>query len=794
MRIAFVSTYPPRRCGIATFTSDLIHAIREADPSTRARIAAIDERNSVRAYGSEVRWRIRQGSPMPYRAAARAINRSNADVVCVQHEFGLYGLWKGGGWVGDHWIEGTYEDHLTPFLDELEKPALVTLHTVLPEPSPAVREAVRSIADSAHGLTVMAETAVDILRDVYGIAERPIVIPHGMPHIEPIGRRRLKAKLGLDHRQIVSTFGLVGPGKGLEYVIEAMPAVVARHPDALYLIAGQTHPELLKQRGEEYRNRLTALVEELGLTDNVVFVNQYLEQKDIIDYLLATDVYVTPYLDPNQITSGTLSYALGAGKAVVSTPYLHAKEALADERGLLVDFQAADQIADAVNTVLDDPKLKARLEKNAYRYANEATWPKTGARFLDVMRELVAEHPPVQKERRREKPLTVAHRLRSNPLIQPVDVEPQPGFEVISTINPGVATVGDETVLLVRVTERPKPEPGVDARMVDLSGSDPRLVPLPGGLRPEQLIGMAFFDHQQEPPKIVIGYVPRDLPGLDLSDPRTIRYRNTAGGFTQGQMEFTDYLSHISHLRVARSSDGNHFTIDPEPTIVSATPLEEYGVEDPRITRFGDVFHITYVAVSRLGITTARLTTTDFRSFERHGTMLEPDQKDVVLFPEQVGGRYLALTRPMPGSFGRVLGIWLSESDDLVHWGNPRPIAQPRSGTWDEMRIGASLVPIRVDGGWLEIYHGADRDNRYGVGALLLDAGDPTKVLGRTDRPLLAPEAEYELDGFLHDVVFPSGHVDLGDGDIRVYYGAADTSVCAADMAIDDVLSALDPV
>ena len=794
MRIAFVSTYPPRRCGIATFTSDLIHAIREADPSTRARIAAIDERNSVRAYGSEVRWRIRQGSPMPYRAAARAINRSNADVVCVQHEFGLYGLWKGGGWVGDHWIEGTYEDHLTPFLDELEKPALVTLHTVLPEPSPAVREAVRSIADSAHGLTVMAETAVDILRDVYGIAERPIVIPHGMPHIEPIGRRRLKAKLGLDHRQIVSTFGLVGPGKGLEYVIEAMPAVVARHPDALYLIAGQTHPELLKQRGEEYRNRLTALVEELGLTDNVVFVNQYLEQKDIIDYLLATDVYVTPYLDPNQITSGTLSYALGAGKAVVSTPYLHAKEALADERGLLVDFQAADQIADAVNTVLDDPKLKARLEKNAYRYANEATWPKTGARFLDVMRELVAEHPPVQKERRREKPLTVAHRLRSNPLIQPVDVEPQPGFEVISTINPGVAIVGDETVLLVRVTERPKPEPGVDARMVDLSGSDPRLVPLPGGLRPEQLIGMAFFDHQQEPPKIVIGYVPRDLPGLDLSDPRTIRYRNTAGGFTQGQMEFTDYLSHISHLRVARSSDGNHFAIDPEPTIVSATPLEEYGVEDPRITWFGDVFHITYVAVSRLGITTARLTTTDFRSFERHGTMLEPDQKDVVLFPEQVGGRYLALTRPMPGSFGRVLGIWLSESDDLVHWGNPRPIAQPRSGTWDEMRIGASLVPIRVDGGWLEIYHGADRDNRYGVGALLLDAGDPTKVLARTDRPLLAPEAEYELDGFLHDVVFPSGHVDLGDGDIRVYYGAADTSVCAADMAIDDVLSALDPV
>jgi predicted GH43/DUF377 family glycosyl hydrolase/glycosyltransferase involved in cell wall biosynthesis len=796
MRIAFVSTYPPRRCGIATFTSDLIHAIKEADPTTRARIAAIDERNSVRAYGSEVRWRIRQGSPLPYRAAAREIDRSNADVVCVQHEFGLYGLWKGGGWVGDHWIEGTYEDHLAPFLDELEKPALVTLHTVLPEPSPAIREAVRAIAETAHGLTVMAETAVDILRDVYGIAERPTVIPHGMPHIEPRGRRRLKAKLGLDHRLIVSTFGLVGPGKGLEYVIEAMPAVVARHPDALYLIAGQTHPELLKQRGEEYRNKLTALVEELDLTDHVLFVNQYLEQKDIIDYLLATDVYVTPYLDPNQITSGTLSYALGAGKAVVSTPYLHAKEALADDRGLLVDFRAADQFAEAINRILDDPKLKTRLEKNAYRYANQATWPKTGQRFLDVMQELVADHPPTQKERRREKPLHVAHRVAMGPLIRPGDVEPQHGFEVISTINPGVATLGDETVLLVRVTERPRPdiEPGTEARMVDLSGHEPRLVPLPSGLQPDQLIGMAFFDHQQEPPHVVIGYVPRDLPGLDLSDPRTIRYRNTAGGFTMGQAEFTDYLAHISHLRVARSQDGLRFTIDPEPTIVSADTLEEYGIEDPRITRIGDVFHITYVAVSRLGITTARMTTKDFRTFERHGTIMHPDQKDVVLFPEQVGGSYLAMTRPMPGSFGRVLGIWVAESEDLVHWGRHRPVAQPRAGMWDEMRIGASLVPIRTEGGWLELYHGADRDNRYGMGALLLDAGDPTKVLARTDRPLMVPETDYELDGFLHDVVFPTGHVELGDGDIRVYYGAADTSVCAADLSIDDVLDALDPV
>ncbi len=795
MRIAFVSTYPPRRCGLATFTSDLMGAMRSADNRTQVRVAAIDERNTVRAYDSAVRWRIRQGGPVAYMAAAREIDRSNADVVCVQHEFGLYGLWKGGGWAGEQWIEGTYEDHLTPFLEELKKPALVTMHTVLPEPSPAIRETVRNIADAAHELVVMAETAVDILRDVYGVTVTPTVIPHGMPHIEPKGRRRMKAKMGLDGRQIVSTFGLVGPGKGLEYVIEAMPAIVAAHPAALYLIAGQTHPELLKQRGEEYRNKLTERVEELGLEDHVLFVNQYLEQKDVMEYLLASDVYVTPYLDPNQITSGTLSYALGAGKAVVSTPYLHAKEALAHDRGLLVDFRSADEMAAAVSSILDDPELKARLEHNAYAYANEATWPKTGARFLEVMQELVTEHAPPKPERRRQRePVTIATRLAANPLLTPANVQPsQPGFEAISTINPGVATVGDETVLLVRVAERPSPgsEMSADARMVDLSGAEPRLVPLPAGLRPEQLKGMAFLDTDVRPPRVVIGYVPRDLPGLDLSDPRTIRYRNAAGAFAPGTDEFTDYLSHISHLRVARSADGETFVMDEGIALAPATRLEAYGVEDPRITEIDGVFHITYVAVSRLGITTCRLTTTDFRSFERHGAMLPPDQKDVVLFPEKVGGKYVTFTRPMPGSFGRVLGIWLADSEDLMHWGNHRPVALPRPGMWDEMRIGASLTPIRVTGGWLELYHGADRTNRYGMGALLLDADDPATVLARTPRPILVPEAPYERDGFLRDVVFPSGHVTLDDARIRVFYGAADTCVAAADFALDDIIAAL---
>lgn len=798
MRIAFVSTWPSRRCGIATFTNDLIAAVHAADESVVCEVAAIDERNSVRAYGPEVRWRIRQGSPDGYVAAARAIGGSDADVVCVQHEFGLYGLWKDESWEGETWVEGTYIDHLTPFLQEVGKPVVVTMHTVLPEPSEALRDAVRNIAANADHLIVMAESAVAILRDVYGVTTPTSVIQHGMPHIEPRGRRRLKEKLGLGGRQIVATFGLVGPGKGLEYVIEAMPWVAQRHPNALYLIAGQTHPELLRNRGEEYRNKLVDMIESLDLDDNVAFLNQYLRQKEIIELLLATDIYVTPYLDPNQITSGTLSYALGAGKAVVSTPYLHAKEALADGRGLLVDFRDPDQLSTAIISLLDDADLKRRLEHDAYSYANEFTWPKTGTRFVEVVRDLMASTPakrPTQARPGEWVAVPVGARLPGNPLITPDDIAPsQPGMEVISTINAGAARVGDEVVLLLRVAERPSGQGELPegARLVDLSGDRPTLTALPAGLDLDDLVGMPFFETSADPPRIMLGYVRRDEPGVDLGDPRTIRYRDLTDGH-HGDDGTTDYLTHTSHLRVARSTDGEHFEVERSPALLPATELEAYGVEDPRVSEIDGVFHITYVSVSRLGITTSRLSTTDFRSFERGGVIFLPDMKDVVFFPERVRDRFLAFTRPMPGSFSRVLGIWLAESPDMTHWGAHRQVAMPRPGMWDEARIGASLTPFRVDDGWLEVYHGADRTNRYGMGAMLLDADDPAKVLARSSHPLLGPELEYERSGFLLDVVFPSGHVALDEERIRVYYGAADSYLAAADFSIADILAHLDP-
>ena len=379
MRVAFISTAVPRRCGIATFTADIIAAIKAADPAVRCSVYAIDEPNSARAYGPEVKGRIRQRDPATYRSAATQINESNIDVVNIQHEFGLYGTWT----------EGVYTDHLRPFLLELRKPAVTTLHSVLPDPSPSIRDAVRTIAEHSEEVVVMAHTAARLLKSDYGITKSPLVIPHGMPAIEPRGRHQLKQQLGMRDRTIVSTFGLVDPRKGLEYVIRAMPEIVTQHPDALYLIVGQTHPELLKQQGEGYRNVLEHSVEELGMTDHVAFVNEYLTQRQVVDYLLATDVYVTPYLDPNQITSGTLAYALGAGKAIVSTPYLHAVEALASGRGIVVPFRDPAAIAAAVTRILGDPQLKRGLEERSYAYGRETAWPAVGRRVLALMQHLL---------------------------------------------------------------------------------------------------------------------------------------------------------------------------------------------------------------------------------------------------------------------------------------------------------------------------------------------------------------------------------------------------------------------
>lgn len=384
VHVAMVSTHAPRLCGIATFTADLASAITIADPAMRISWAAISEEDTDHRYGPEVKWRIRQQRAGSYGRAASAINQSDIDVVSIQHEFGLYGDW-----------DQSFDDHLEPFLDTLERPLVTTFHTVLPHPSASVLAAVQRIGTRSRAVVVMAERARRILSERYGLDPSTIhVIPHGVPPVADRDRDGMKARMGLDGRRVISTFGLVDPRKGIEYMIEAMTAIVRRHPRALYLLLGQTHPELVRRAGERYRAGLQELVRGHGLQEHVLFVDEYLTQTEIVNYLVASDVYVTPYLDPDQITSGTLSYALGAGKAIVSTPYAHAIEALDENRGLLVDFRSAHALAQAVTRVLDSNTLMETLERNASTYGNQMAWPTVGANVSRLYRSVVVLDGP----------------------------------------------------------------------------------------------------------------------------------------------------------------------------------------------------------------------------------------------------------------------------------------------------------------------------------------------------------------------------------------------------------------
>ena len=392
----------------------------------------------------------------------------------------------------------------------------------------------------------------------------------------------------------------------------------------------------------------------------------------------------------------------------------------------------------------------------------------------------------------------LAHRLDENPILTSADVPPsQAALEVVSVFNAAAARLGDETILLLRVAERPRATPGLlapTARLIDLNNPHERQRPVPRGTRGEDVIGIAFLDPATKPPRVVVAYVLKDMPGLDTSDSRSIHVTRPPAK-PGGRGEVADYLTQISHLRVARSKDGVHFVVEDRPAVAPADRFEEYGCEDPRATLIDGLWHISYVSVGSVGVTTSRLTTTDFKSFERCGLMFLPDHKDVVFFPGRVRDRYVALTRPMPASFNRVLGIWIAYSDDLVGWGGHRPLALPRPGMWDALRTGAGSVPFRVAEGWLELYHGVDADGQYAMGGLLLDAEDPARVIARSPQPILTPDQDYERSGFYRNTVFSCGHVPLDDAGtrIRMYYGAADTRLAAADFDVKEIIASLAP-
>jgi glycosyltransferase involved in cell wall biosynthesis len=383
VRVAVVSTYPPRECGIGTFTRDLTHDLARLPQPVGITIAAINAADEQYDYDAVVRVQLEEGNPESYSAAARRLNAMRGvHVVSIQHDFGKFGIW------GD----GFEADYLLPMLDALRKPTVVTMHSVIPHPNDLMRTTVQGMAERVDAIVVMANTARVLLQEDYGLEEgalaRVHTIPHGVPgcprtHASSSLQAAKKA-VGLDGHRILSTFGLLSEGKGIEYMVEAMPTLAARYPDLLYLVIGETHPEVRKLRGEAYRNALRARCRQLGVEGRVRFVNRYLSQRELVAYLAATDVYVTPYLSRYQITSGTLAYALGCGKAVVSTPYLYATEALAEGRGVLAEFRNGDSLANAVALILDEPQTRHQIEHRVMAYAREMAWPAVAARYREL--------------------------------------------------------------------------------------------------------------------------------------------------------------------------------------------------------------------------------------------------------------------------------------------------------------------------------------------------------------------------------------------------------------------------
>lgn len=377
-RIAYVSSYPPRECGIATFTKNLTSAIKKLVFFKPPVIVAINESHHFYNYDTSVKFGIRRDFHNDYEKAAEYLNSSKVQLVNLQHEFGLFG--------------GEGGEFITSFLKKVDKPVVTTLHTLSPSFEPKTISILREIAEYSSKLITMTQTGKDILQKYDIQSDKIEIIQHGCPDIPFVDSEKVKSSLfGPKTKIVLSTFGLLSSGKGIEYVIQALPEVVKKNPELIYLIIGETHPEVRRIEGEKYRNKLIGLTEDLGLHENVKFHNRFLTRKELVKYLKATDIYITPYVNPNQISSGTLVYAMGAGKAIISTPYLHAKEALAKNRGLLCKFKDYESIRKNILELAYNQKLRRSFQKKTYKYSRNFTWKKVAKKYVALFRSLIRE-------------------------------------------------------------------------------------------------------------------------------------------------------------------------------------------------------------------------------------------------------------------------------------------------------------------------------------------------------------------------------------------------------------------
>jgi glycosyltransferase involved in cell wall biosynthesis len=378
--IALLGNFLPRKCGLATFTTDTYHALTQRYPGLAVDVYAMDDRPGLHDYPPEVTHRIPQNERAAYSEAAQRIAESGAKALWVQHEYGIYG--------------GPAGEYLLALLDRVGIPVIVTLHTILDQPSADERRVMDGLLRRAARVIVMAKKGCEILTRVHDVDPRKLVmVPHGVPDRAYVEPATMKDSFGWADHDVILTFGLLAPNKGIETMIEAMPAIVAAHPQALYVVLGATHPHLVEHEGEAYRDRLKALAADRDVADNVRFVDAFVEHDELLDYLQAADLYVTPYNNPAQITSGTLSYAVGMGKVVISTPYVHASEILADDHGVLVPFGDAAAFAREITRLLGDAAARHALAERAYAHGRTMLWARLAERAMAELASAVATLP-----------------------------------------------------------------------------------------------------------------------------------------------------------------------------------------------------------------------------------------------------------------------------------------------------------------------------------------------------------------------------------------------------------------
>jgi glycosyltransferase involved in cell wall biosynthesis len=385
-RIAVIGNYLPRQCGIATFTTDLCAAISAEYGNARLLALPVNDTDEGYDYPARVRWSLAQDEAKSYRDAADFLNFNNIDMVCLQHEYGIF-----GGPAGSHILE---------LLRDLKMPLVTTLHTVLREPDPDQLRVMEEIAELSDRLIVMSQLSSQFLQEIFKVPGNKIdMVPHGVPDLPFLDPNFYKDRFGVEGKAVLLTFGLLSPNKGIENVIQALPRILSRHKNVVYIVAGATHPHILRREGDKYRASLQALAKEVGVESQVIFHNRFVSPEEMAEFIGAADIYITPYRHEAQVVSGTLAYALGAGKAIISTPYWHAIELLDDQRGALVPFQNPDAIAQKTIELLDTPAIRHAMRKRAYLFARDMVWKKSAQGYMESfarVRSDRAENPRVQ--------------------------------------------------------------------------------------------------------------------------------------------------------------------------------------------------------------------------------------------------------------------------------------------------------------------------------------------------------------------------------------------------------------